>query len=363
VAVAVRQLAAQFRGQGREVIILTRGTGSHIVPDRDDAGVYRLQFRVPSPTVRSWLAFFIYIPFILRRLGRFLAEHRADVVLVQYAAPWHFYLGRLRRRGAPWRLVLTFQGDDAHNAGGYTGLYRVLFDYLMRSADAVTGVSAALIRKVDAAVPFKGISTIVIPNGSPVPPPQDDVSEENYAITVGLLQHRKGIDVLIRALGVLKQRGTHLRVLVVGPGQELKALQSLARAEGVDDQVEFAGAKTHPEVLDLMRRSRFFVLASRAEGLPLVVVEAMMCGRPVVSTNVDGLPEIVSDGVTGLLVEPEQVVQLADAMERMNADADFRVRCGAAAQRIAAERFEWGQIAARYLEFLDTTAASRTHSR
>jgi len=353
VAVAVRQLAAQFRERGRDVAILTRGASATVVPDANETGVYRLLLRVPSPTVRSWIAFLLYAPVILVRLRRFLAARRADTVLIQFAVPWHFYFGLLRP-GAPWRLFITFQGDDAHNAGGYTGLYRLLFRLLLRSADGVTGVSTSLVRKVRAAVPSATANAIVIPNGAPTQAAGNGAAEEDYAITVGLLQYRKGIDVLIRALGVLKHRGVRLRMLIVGPGEELESLQALARREAVDDQVVFAGGKSHGEVLDLMRRSRFFVLASRAEGLPLVVVEAMMCGRPVVATNIDGVPEIVTHEVNGLLVEPEQEVQLADALQRMDADPALRARYGAAARRVA-ERFEWGHVAAQYLEFLDAS--------
>ena len=351
VAIAVRQLAAQFRERGRHVVILTRGATASVVPDAHDAGVYRLQLRVPSATLRSWCAFLAYAPIILIRLRRFLAAHRADVVLIQFAAPWHFYFGLLRP-GAPWRLFITFQGDDAHNAGGYEGLYRLFFRLLLRSADGVTGVSRSLVRKVRAAVPSATANMIVIPNGAPTASLDATVAEGDYAITVGLLQHRKGIDVLIRALGVLKRRGVYLRMLSVGPGEELEALRQLARLEAVDDRIVFAGEKSHSEVIELMRRSRFFVLASRAEGLPLVVVEAMMCGRPVVATNIDGIPDIVTHEVNGLLVEPEQESQLADALQRMDADATMRARYGAAARQVA-EQFEWGHVAEQYLEFLD----------
>ena len=349
VAVAVRQLANEFRSLGYEVLTLARGHTTGVVPDEIDSAVFRVRLRVPTDTIRSWVAFLLMAPITLLRLRSFLAAQRAQVVLVQYANPGHFYFGILRRF-APWRLFVTFQGDDAHNIGSCRRAYKSLYRVLLQSADGITGVSQSLLRKVRTAVPSASRHAAVIPNGAPRVAARSESAAvpRDYALTVGLLQHRKGIDILIRALGVLKRRGIRQRVLIVGMGQEREALGRLAEREDVTAEAVFAGEKSHADVLSLMQGGSFFVLASRAEGLPLVIVEAMMCGLPAVATNIDGIPEIVTHEENGLLVEAEQVEQLADAMQRIGRDQQLRERLGAAARRTA-EGFEWRRIAERYL--------------
>jgi glycosyltransferase involved in cell wall biosynthesis len=353
VAVAVRQLAIEFRARGHQVLVLARGDTATVTPDPNEDDLFRARLRVPYGSLWSLLAFCLVFPVTILSIHRFLSRRNAGLVLVQYGRPPHFYFGVLRHFSRR-KLVVTFQGSDAHGITSCGFQDRLFFGILLRSADGVTAVADSLLKKVKAAIPGVSPHTAIIPNGAPtvlVPAAATDDAED-YCITVGLLIPRKGIDVLIRALGILKRRGITQRLLVVGDGPERAALEALAVSESVGKEVVFAGEKSHAEVLALLERSRFFVLASRAEGLPLVVVEAMMCGRPVVATNVDGIPDIVAHQHTGLLVDPEEESQLADAMQTMIEDDQLRRRMGCAARGVA-KRFEWRHIANRYLEFFD----------
>jgi glycosyltransferase involved in cell wall biosynthesis len=356
VAMAVRQLAIEFRAIGHPVIILTRGRTATVVPDSEEDGVYRIRLRIPYGSPLSWLAFVLFLPVTLLSLRIFLAQHQISIVLIQYSVPRHFYFGVLRWF-ARWKLFVAFQGRDGNQIAGRGFLHRAFYNVLLRSADGVSAVANSLLQKVRAVVPAASRHNAIIPNGAPalVLAPDATDGEDSYAITVGLLIRRKGIDVLIRAVGILKRRGVRQRLLVVGAGPERDSLEALARKESVLDDVVFVGEKSHAEVLALVSRSRYFVLASRAEGLPLVLVEAMMCARPVIATNVDGIPEIVTHDSTGLLVEPERETQLADAMHRLIENDALRRQLGAAARGVA-ENFEWRRIAMRYIEHFGTVA-------
>jgi glycosyltransferase involved in cell wall biosynthesis len=94
------------------------------------------------------------------------------------------------------------------------------------------------------------------------------------------------------------------------------------------------------------------VLPSRAEGLPLVIAEAMACGKAVIATDVDGIPDILHHGRTGLLVRPEDAQSLADALIRLRDDVAWRRELGEAAKKWAMERFNWSNIADQYLQRL-----------
>jgi glycosyltransferase involved in cell wall biosynthesis len=360
VAVAVRQLSQEFERAGHPVFILTRGpsvsvryAGQH---------VYRVRLRKPHLTLRSWGACLLFLPLTLFSLWRLVVHKRVGVVLIQYASPSHFYFGLLRKFSRA-RLFVTFQGSDAHSIVTRDRSELWCLNALLAAADGVTAVAGSLLAKVRATVPGMTGRVAIIPNGAPMmhSSPTMHSPPEDYAITVGLLIRRKGMDVLIKALALLRSRGVEQRLMIVGAGEEHDSLVALAREQRVDDLVVFAGVKPHDEVLKLIQRSRFFVLASRAEGLPLVVVEAMMCGRAVVATRVDGVPDIVTNGSTGLLVEPEVPEALADAMERLVSDAALRERLAKAGRRMA-ERFRWSEIAGQYMKFFGMIADGQPRS-
>lgn len=150
-------------------------------------------------------------------------------------------------------------------------------------------------------------------------------------ICVARLEHYKGIDVLLRALALLQAEGIHLTMRIAGDGAERGALESLARTLGLRD-VQFAGAVAPDRVGDELRTADLMILPSRGEGLPLAIIEAMAYGLPVVATRVGGNEEVVEDGVTGLLVPPEQPEALATAIVRLVRDHEARHRMADAAR-------------------------------
>ena len=139
-------------------------------------------------------------------------------------------------------------------------------------------------------------------------------------------------------------------LVVAGDGAERFNLVRLAQESGISANVHFIGNKSQEEVLELMKNCQFFVLASRAEGMPLVIAEAMACGKAVVSTNVDGIPEIVQDELTGLLVEPEDIESLAACLIRLHQDPVLRKTLGSAGKEAAWRDYNWENIGDKYLQ-------------
>jgi glycosyltransferase involved in cell wall biosynthesis len=97
---------------------------------------------------------------------------------------------------------------------------------------------------------------------------------------------------VIAALREAKERGVVLQLVVAGDGPERENLIRQSREQGVSDQVRFLGNQSHRQVLSLMKTCLAFVLASRAEGMPLVIAEAMACGKAVIASNIDGVPKL-----------------------------------------------------------------------
>lgn len=159
---------------------------------------------------------------------------------------------------------------------------------------------------------------------------------------VGKLVPRKGVDTLVEAMGILGRRPGGAPLLVAaGIGEMREGLERRAAELGVGDRIRFVGKVAHDEVGWWMAAGDVFVLPSLSEGLPTVVCEAMNCGRPVVATAVDGTPEIVRDGETGILVPPSDAGALAAALARILDDPSLAGRMGEAALRIGRAEYTW----------------------
>ena len=173
---------------------------------------------------------------------------------------------------------------------------------------------------------------------------------------VGRLVEKKGFEVLVDACALLRARGRAMRCRIVGDGPLAEALAARVQARGVSDCVELMGARTHHEVLDLVRQAD--VLAAPClvgddgdrDGLPTVLLEAMAMGTACVSTEVAGIPELVRHERTGLLVRQRDAHGLADALARLLDDAALRRRLAANARALMEAEFDVHRNAARLRE-------------
>jgi glycosyltransferase involved in cell wall biosynthesis len=139
-------------------------------------------------------------------------------------------------------------------------------------------------------------------------------------VTVGLLHHQKGIDVLLRAFAQVRRCRGDARLEVVGDGPDRTAYEDLARQLGLEEAVTFHGLLPKPAIAALLREADVFALASRFDNNPCVLVEAQASGLPIVATRVGGIPEVV-DGA-GFLVERDDPEELAAALERALTERD-----------------------------------------
>jgi glycosyltransferase involved in cell wall biosynthesis len=190
---------------------------------------------------------------------------------------------------------------------------------------------------------------VVIRNGiKPVDPPRLDadavrrtlgVRELPVIVSVGRLASQKDPMTLLDAARRLAA-GT---VVLVGDGPLRPTAERYVRRHGLQDRVILAGMRR--DVASILAVSDVFVLASRWEGLPLAIIEAMMAGLPVVATRVGGVPELVEDGVTGVIVPPRDSEALAAALRRLLADPGLRSRMGRAGKERAFRDFTEDRMA------------------
>ncbi len=174
-------------------------------------------------------------------------------------------------------------------------------------------------------------------------------------LTVGRLDERKGHDTIIASLPKILQREPDAVYLIVGKGRTLSHLQKLAKENGVEDKVIFAGYVPDEDLPDYYRLCDVFILANRitekdttlagdVEGFGIVFVEANSTGKPVIGCHSGGVVESVEDGKTGILVEPGNSEAIADAVIQLFGDEDKRKKMGEYGRERAVEKFEWDKL-------------------
>lgn len=157
--------------------------------------------------------------------------------------------------------------------------------------------------------------------------------EEIQLLCVGRLVPAKGQHILLLACSLLREKGLNFHLYFVGGGDDLASLQQLSRELQLNERVSFAGAMGQDKVRDYYDRADIFVLPSFAEGVPVVLMEAMAKEIPVISTRITGIPELIDHGEDGLLATPGDTDDLAAQIFTLIADTDLRRRLGKAGRR------------------------------
>ena len=187
----------------------------------------------------------------------------------------------------------------------------------------------------------------------------NDLRENPVLLFVGrIYPEQKGLDVLVRALSKLRGTVAPMARLIGEDWGGKDWLTRLARDVGVQDRVTFTGILPRAAVLHEFQSADIFVLPSRFDSFPVVLLEAMASGLPVVATDVGAIPEIVAHGKSGLVVPPGDVDRLAESLGRLMADPALRHRLGEEAKR-ASKAYSWEKLAPRYVSmFTDLARAS-----
>ena len=182
-----------------------------------------------------------------------------------------------------------------------------------------------------------------------VPDPEPPPSRPGVRLlSVGRLHASKRHDILIEAVKVLVDGGRDVSLRIVGDGPLAGELKALASSLGLADRVEFLGSLSEDQIIQLMRSADIFALASKAEPLGVVYMEAMAMQVPAIGTAAGGVGEIITDGVDGLLVPPGDAPRVAEAIRRLMDDESLRRQIAVAGRRTVVERFD-SRIGARTL--------------
>lgn len=166
--------------------------------------------------------------------------------------------------------------------------------------------------------------------------------------TIAELHPIKGLDVLLTAWGKFAKRNPHAKLVIMGDGEEKENLHALAHELQIADSVDFKGYIDNGR--SRLKDFDIFVLPSRSENLPYVILEAGFAGLPVIATRVGGIPEIIATGENGILVEPENPHEILSSLILLAEDAHLRARLGGALQETVSKSFTAHKMAADTLK-------------
>lgn len=325
-------------------------------------------------------------PLLLRLLkfsfDLFRASRGADVIYVQNAMAAGLpavLVGILR--GIP--VVLKFVGDEAWERatqqrltekrleeflsapeGGWRTALRMLIQgFVLRHADIVTTPSVYLRDAIVRTYGIRGNRAVVNYNAAVIDTEAvfSATVVPHQIVTTARLVEWKGLDGIVRAVALLKERFPNVKAVIAGDGPEEEKLKSLAKELDVADRITFTGRISRAETWHLRKSSEVYVLNSTYEGLPHTALTSFAARIPMVATDIPGTNEAVYDGVSGLLVPAGDDQALADAIARLFNDAALRVKLVAGAERILNEKFSWGAHLKVLLGFFESVQAKPRH--
>ena len=346
-----RMPARQYR---HAVVCLTGYTEFARKISRDDVEIIALD-KPPGLALGTHLKLWK----LLRRMKPAVL-HSYNLAAVEYACT-------AALAGVPVR-VHAEHGRDAADPQGLNRKHNMLRRGVTPFIDRYIPVSDDLQRWLRQVVGVPDAKTLMIANGVDTErfaPRRRAVERREFVIgTVGRIQDVKNhsglIDAFMRLREMLPAHADRLRLAIVGSGPLLERVTEQVRAAGLQHVVWLPGSRT--DIPELMADFDVFVLPSIAEGTPVTILEAMACGLPVVASRVGGIPEVVEEGVTGLMAPPSDADALARALASYVTDPQLAARHGAAGRERVQRQNSIAAMVAGYASLYDTLRAMKTRT-
>ncbi len=282
------------------------------------------------------------------KLRRFFREWNPDIIHVHLHALKYAYLAAWGLRIPFVRTIHSIAVKDADGVDYY--INKLLFPKKVVPVSLTEAIR-------DTVVDFYHISakhSPIIFNGvdlSRCIPKQDfTLSSPPSIIHIGRFQNAKNHETIVNAVAILNRKGIRVNVRLYGEGELVEPIRTQINEMGLTEQIELCGITNH--VFPLLHDSDMFILPSKNEGCPITIIEAMGTGLPTIASRVGGVPDMITDGVDGLLIEPN-AQSLADAIEKLINDDALRKSLGEEALHTSG-RFSSASMAQGYLTLYET---------
>lgn len=352
---ATRHLGRQLVALGHHVLILTERWPRHLpaVERIEGIDVHRIPFRTPANNLKSQISYPLTHHRIRAKVRDVLGTFRPDLLHVQCIGGNAFY-ARLAKEDLHLPLFVTTQGDLSLYAGTHYLNSRFMdreLPKVIRAADYLTACSQHTLEEMVQAMGSNcACPTQAILNGISLQAFERQAPYQHhrpYILGLGRLIHKKGFDLLLKAYAIADL--TEHDLIIAGAGEEETALKALATKLSIQDRVHFFGMANREQVRALFQGCAFYVLPSRKEPQGIVLLEAMAAEKATLASRVGGIPEVLVDNETGLLVSPEDVKAIAKALQVLADNPQACRRMGLNARRHATQ-FDWALITETYIE-------------
>ncbi|WP_425806330.1 glycosyltransferase [Desulfitobacterium sp. Sab5] len=285
------------------------------------------------------------IDFILRVrwVKEKVQELQPDILHAHYATSFGF-LGAIC---SVHPFIISAWGSDIFSFPKQSLFHRLLLKWILGKADYLCSTSHIMAKEMDCYIKVSQ-KIEVIPFGVDIDQfsPQENLgSTSSRKVIFGVakyLQPVYGLDILFESFARLnKLRPGQALLKIAGDGPELFRLKSLAARLGIDQYVEWLGAMPNSKIAQFYRDLDVVVVPSRQESFGVTAVEGSACARPIIASRVGGLPEVVIDRETGIMVEKENVSELTQAMKYFMDHPEERVRMGQAGREFVLRNYAW----------------------
>lgn len=276
---------------------------------------------------------------VVQRLKKIYKEFKPDIVHSHYATSYGL-LGSFVKH-EPY--LISVWGFDVYEFPNASPIHKAILKRNLRKATHLFSTSHDMAEETKK---YTNKKIDVIPFGVDTQLFKPIKQEESKAYTIGIvktLEENYGIDYLIKSFAriCVKYPKKQLKLLIVGRGREEANLKKLANDLGITDKVEFAGFVDNSLIPTLLNQMNIVVIPSFIESFGVAAVEASACEIPVIASNVDGLPEVVIDGETGLLCEPGNVKSITDKIDQLIKNPKMAKLMGENGRKFVLEHYDW----------------------
>lgn len=357
-------LARCLSKKGHNISIIANHYPSDLpVKERMDGfDVSRLPLAIGVGNVRATIASLRNITLELGRLILLLQKCSPDVLNIHFISLGHALLSILAARFLRIPVVATVHGSDITYLPQKVYLCRCIVRWVLQSAQATTFTSNFINDAASHLVRRKKGIFRTIRNGVDLFRFNNEAKKGNYILAIGRIAPEKGFDYLIPAYKKLVDAGRSEQLLIAGDGTERNKCEQIVADLGLQGRIRFEGWAEEDKIADLISGCKFLVVPSLREGLGIVCLEAMAARKAIIATKVGGIPEIVEDGVNGLLVESKNPQRLAESMLWLLENEKACRQMGEAGRKIVERHYTWEKVTEKYVGIYHE-AIERYHSQ
>ncbi len=374
----VYELSNRLARKDRKIIVLApHAYGSAKIEKLDKIQVHRFRYFIPSklqkvaygagiiPNVRNnFLAKFQVLFFLISEylVAKSLArKYNPDIIHTHWIIPQGI-IGTILKKIYKVPLIVTIHGSDLFPLKNF--LFKKMQKIILKNCDVCTVNSEATKNEVVRRFPEfsnklniipMGVDTKIFSKNNRIKNKFKQYKNKKIILFVGRLNEQKGVDYLIKAIPIVKNKFPNTLLLVIGEGEYKRELEKLVSSLSVNENIKFLGAIEHKKTADYYNLADVFVLPSitskiGTEGLGLVLLEAMACGTCVIATSSGGIKFIVRDNENGLLVRERNEIDLANNIIKVLSDKKLRDKLAENGRNYVKEKYDWANIVGKFDE-------------